>query len=65
MIRTHHLINNIREGKKNYSKSKIKKKKKSELINQLSIHGRAKKNSRGQNHKTPYNPTDLSYNPRI
>ena len=48
MIRTHHSINNTWEGKKKIFKVKNKKIKKSELINQLPNHGRAKKIFKGQ-----------------
>jgi hypothetical protein len=61
MIRTHHPINNTREGKKKYSRSKIKKNQNSSTNYQYT--GGQKKYSKGKNHKTPNRPTDLSNNP--
>jgi hypothetical protein len=45
MISTHYPINNTRGAKKNIQGQKLKK---SELINQLPIYGRAKKKFKGQ-----------------
>jgi hypothetical protein len=61
MIKTHHPINNTWEGKKKYSRSKIKKNQNSSTNYQYM--GGQKKYSKGKNHKTPNRPTDLSYNP--
>ena len=63
MIRTHHPINNTREGKKKYSRSKIKKKKNQNSSTNYQYTGGQKKYSKSKNHKTPNRSTDLSNNP--